>query len=155
ELNDAQVRHAQAEAERWADIASAIGIGAGTTLVLGLLLGAFGIHRYALAPLFELHDTIARYKSGQPEARAATSGFREISELARGYNDMADALARQREAQLTFLAGVAHDLRNPLAGIKLGIHALEQASQSPASRSRTRTRLDRQVDRLARMVEDL
>lgn len=155
ELNAAQVRRAEAEAERWADVALAVGIGAGSVLVVGLLLGLVGIHRYVLGPLFELHGAIARFHTGDTGARVAVGGFREVSELERGYNRMADALAQQRQAQLTFLAGVAHDLRNPLSGLKLGIHALDDLPRSPDSRSRTRDRLDRQVDRLARMVDDL
>jgi signal transduction histidine kinase len=67
---------------------------------------------------------------------------------------MAHSLARQREERLAVLAGVAHDLRNPLAGLKWGIHALE-LEQSEAQRGLTCTRLNRQVDLLSRMLEDL
>jgi signal transduction histidine kinase len=61
---------------------------------------------------------------------------------------------RQRENQLAFLAGVAHDLRNPIAALKMAIHGL-QAEQSEARRTRTLAILDRQMGHLARMIDDL
>ena len=67
---------------------------------------------------------------------------------------MADAIARQRDAQLAFLAGVAHDLRNPLSAMRLGVHVLERGP-SEGARDRTLALLQRQIAGLSRMVEDL
>jgi signal transduction histidine kinase len=70
------------------------------------------------------------------------------------FNDMAISLSQQRKAQLTFLAGVAHDLKNPLSTLKTGMYTLEHEA-SEVRRGNTRATLDRQVDLLNRMVDDL
>lgn len=153
-VNDAQVRHADADARRIHERSNLAGAIAGTVLVLGLAAVALGVRHSVLRPVLALHHAIGRFESGQTQVRAEDGGLRELAELTQGFNAMADTLARQREAQLEFLAGVAHDLRNPLDAIKLGIQVLE-IEQSAARRGRARERLDRQVERLARMVEDL
>ncbi|MFW6093517.1 MAG: sensor histidine kinase, partial [Pseudomonadota bacterium] len=98
--------------------------------------------------------TMARFADGETESRGARGGVREVAELSGMFDDMAASLARQRQDQLAFLAGVAHDLKNPLGALKLGIQALER-DRSESRRAKTRRRLERQVDFLARMVEDL
>lgn len=154
DLNDAQVREADARALRVTDRAIVVASIAGAVLVLGLVAMAFGVRHYILRPLLALHQVIRRLEAGTVGARADGGGLSELAELARGINEMTETLGQQREAQLTFLAGVAHDLRNPLNAIKLGFYALE-LEQSDARRHRARERLERQVDRLARMVDDL
>jgi signal transduction histidine kinase len=154
DVNHGRMRAAHAEALRVDRLSDVIGFSAGTLLVVGLIGGVFGVRRYLLRPMLALHETVMRLREGDADARAAEFGPAEVRELAHGFNTMAHSLARQREERLAFLAGVAHDLRNPLAGLKWGIQALE-LEQSESQRGLTCTRLSRQVDILARMLEDL
>jgi signal transduction histidine kinase len=154
DLHDTHVQAAHAEVLRMDRLSTLIGLSAGALLLLALLGSTYAVGRLLLRPMLDLHETVGRLRQGERDARADAVGLREISELGRGLNEMADALARQREQQFAFLAGVAHDLRNPLHALKLGIGTLEH-QQSEAARRSTCARLDRQMDRLARMVEDL
>lgn len=154
DLYETQVTHTSTDALREAKVSTIVGVSAAAVLVLGLLALGLVIHHYALRPMLELNKAIIRFQGGDTSVRAGEEGLREVTELATAFNEMAEAMARQRDDQLTFLAGIAHDLRNPLSGLKLGLHALARAPAEP-QRSRTRVRLDRQVDRLARLVEDL
>ena len=69
--------------------------------------------------------------------------------------------ARQRQYQVRraielreqFLAMLGHELRNPLAAIRLAIEALKQSD--PPSQSKEHDVIDRQSLHLARLVEDL
>lgn len=69
--------------------------------------------------------------------------------------------ARQRQYQVRraielreqFLAMLGHELRNPLAAIRLAIEALNQSG--PPSQSKEHDVIDRQSRHLARLVEDL
>jgi signal transduction histidine kinase len=78
----------------------------------------------------------------------------EVSELANMFNDLASNLVQQRKAQLTFLAGVAHDLKSPLSTLKTGMYMLEN-EPSEQRRGEIRLSLDRQIGLLNRMVDDL
>ncbi|HEX6996158.1 MAG TPA: ATP-binding protein [Gammaproteobacteria bacterium] len=154
DLNQTQLIRAQSDAMRWNRRVSAWSGAAALVLVCGLLAMAWGINRTVLKPILALHRTIGAFRAGETDRRTRPSGLREVRELAQGFNAMADALARQRESQLAFLAGVAHDLRNPLHALRLGMQALAE-ERSQVERSRTHDALDRQLDRLERMVDDL
>jgi len=154
DLNQEQLLLAQSDAMRWNRHVGAWSSAAAFLLVCGLLAMAWGLHRAVLKPILALHKTIAAFRSGEIDRRARPIGLREVRELAHGFNGMADALAKQRENQLAFLAGVAHDLRNPLHALRLGMQALAE-QRSHVERSRTHDALDRQVDHLERMVDDL
>lgn len=154
ELNDGQVARARAQALRADGWASAIGISTAVLLIAGFVAIAVGVRRYVLRPVTSLHDAMRRFRDGERDARARDGGVQELSELARMFDEMADNLARQRQAQLTFLAGVAHDLKSPLATLKTGMFTLEYEA-SEVRRGKTRALLDRQVDLLTRMVDDL
>ena len=154
ELNETEVVAAQAEAARWNRVARVVAAASSLVLVGGLLALTAGLQRYVLRPTLELHDAIERFRSGADDARVPDRGLLEISELGQRFNEMADALTQQRERQLAFLASIAHDVRNPLSALKYGIQALAH-EKSETRKNRAHAMLDRQVDRLSRMIEDL
>lgn len=154
EVGVAEVEDAVAATQRVSSLTKVVGASALALLLLASLIVAFEVRRYLLSPILDLHDAIERLGAGDTEARVAEGGLRETAELSAGFNELADALMNQRNAQLTFLAGVAHDLRNPLSALKLGMRSLSQP-RSEEARERTSAMLDRQVNRLARMVDDL
>src|SRR5690606_22843900 len=77
------------------------------------------------------------------------------SEIARAFNEMSAELDRQRARQLAFIAGVAHDLRNPLTALQYGVDSLMTSAEGDESARQTVSVLDRQIDHLSRMVNDL
>ncbi len=154
-----QMNHAEVETAHdgalWVDrLARYVGVGAGALLLIGWILVVVGVRRYLLRPMLDLHESMARFSRGDSGTRGPAGGVRELAELGQMFDGMAASLAQRRQDQLAFLAGVAHDLKNPLSALKLGIHALERDA-SDARRAVTRDRLERQVDLLARMVDDL
>lgn len=57
--------------------------------------------------------------------------------------------------QITFLAMVAHELRNPLTPIRTAAELLRRSRSEDALVSRVQVVIDRQVKQMARLVEDL
>ena len=74
----------------------------------------------------------------------------EGREKARLYEQMREQHRRKDE----FLATLAHELRNPLAPIRLGIEVLEHTTDREQAR-RTHAMMERQLGHLVRMVDDL
>jgi signal transduction histidine kinase/ActR/RegA family two-component response regulator len=62
-------------------------------------------------------------------------------------------LADQRKDE--FLATLAHELRNPLAPIRTGLQLLTRPSQDPAQYKSVIAMMDRQMNHLLRLIDDL
>jgi len=154
DVNESQVSGAYERAMEINRRANLTGIGVASLLLVGLVLTVVGARRYIVGPIIELEETIARFRHGDEDARAEEQGPAESADLARSFNEMAEALARMREGQRAFAAGVAHDLRNPIGGIQMALHALAY-DRPQEERSTTISLLQRQFERLTRMLDDL
>ncbi len=128
-------------------------------LVLAGVLSAGVVFRaQMMRPLRGIVQAIDRFRSGEPGTHAPEEGPDELRRIVHLLNEATEALAAQRKMQLAFLGGVAHDLRNPLAGLKMAVDALRASDPLLATRpgsARTFALLERQIDRLTRMVGDL
>ncbi|MDO9598180.1 MAG: ATP-binding protein [Azoarcus sp.] len=92
----------------------------GAALVVALL-GAFLIVSRIGAPLRQLARAARLVGGGQTPSPLAESGPQEIAVVARAFNQMAGDLARMDADRALILAGVSHDLRTPLARLRLGV----------------------------------
>jgi two-component system, OmpR family, osmolarity sensor histidine kinase EnvZ len=90
------------------------------TLAL-LLVAAYLFARYLARPLRELTAAVARVGRGEPVPALPESGPSEIAAVNRGFNAMTASLAASERDRAVLLAGVSHDLRTPLARLRLGI----------------------------------
>ncbi|HEV8517711.1 MAG TPA: ATP-binding protein [Burkholderiales bacterium] len=107
----------RAEQLRW--------IGWGALILLLSVGGAFLIVTRINRPLRELARATAAIGRGEtPQAVAEESGPAEIRTLARAFNQMTNDLKRIDADRALLLAGVSHDLRTPLARIRLGVEML-------------------------------
>jgi signal transduction histidine kinase len=150
------VARAEHKLARWGLLESILGVS-----LAALVLASFGIvvvslRRLVLAPLLALGDGIDQFAAGDTSARVVPTGPDTVRHTAESFNEMAARLQQQRQDLLTFLAGVAHDLRNPLAAMRMGV-ALVQPGPRRASQENEHKTLEligRQVTRLERMVGD-
>jgi len=94
-------------------------------------------------------DELQRVQTALNDAQAALAAMRAERDSA-----LREAAAAQRQRH-AFLAGLAHDLRNPLAPLANGIELLRLTDNDPAGRLRTRGIMERQVGHLMRIAEEL
>jgi signal transduction histidine kinase/CheY-like chemotaxis protein len=85
------------------------------------------------------------------KARFYLDAYATAAELRR----MADDLAEQDRRKTEFLATLAHELRNPLAPIRSGLQLMRRTQADPAALARVQDIMDRQLDHLVHLVDDL
>jgi signal transduction histidine kinase len=159
QLGDLDVAHARAardRANRWNRFANIAGVVLGVSIVGVTTVLVLWLRRRVVRPLFALADTMKRFGEGQRTVRAAEQGPTELREMTQRFNEMADALAKQRDAQVAFLGGVAHDLRNPLGALKLAVDSIAPDEPLPPEPQLRRMLaiIHRQIGHLDRMVTD-
>ena len=109
------------------------------------------------AALGRWYDVYAT-RIGAPEQRRVAVLFNDITERRRGEEELrrlAADLAEANRLKTEFLATLAHELRNPLAPIRSGIQLLRRAGADPAASARVHAIMDRQLDQLVHLVDDL
>ena len=157
DVNVVQAETARRAVERWDAIGNTVGVTAGAVMVTVLVGLLWWIRRAVIRPVFELASAMERFGKGDHAVKASERGATELREMAGRFNTMAETLARQHQQRLTYLAGVAHDLRNPLGALRLWTDELDPAAPLPPEERLRRLLavVRRQVTRLDHMVDDL
>ena len=89
------------------------------------ILATFFIMWRLTRPLNELARAAERLgKGGDPEP-LAERGPAEVRAVTRAFNQMKEDLQRGERDRATFLAGISHDLRTPLARLRLDVEMLD------------------------------
>jgi two-component system osmolarity sensor histidine kinase EnvZ len=102
-------------------------------LVVGALLAAaYGFARYLARPLRDLNAAVERVGRGESPPPLPESGASEIANLNRGFNRMTANLRQLEQDRALLLAGVSHDLRTPLARLRIGV---EMAAKDEPTRA--------------------
>lgn len=88
--------------------------------LLATLLGSVAIASLINRPLKQLSFAASRIREGDLDSRLDENTLTsEIREVNMGFNRMARELARVEEDRAVMLAGISHDLRTPLARLRL------------------------------------
>ena len=100
-------------------------IGWGALVLLLAMGGAFLIVARINRPLRALTEAAAQFGRGAHPPAVDESGPSEIRTLSHAFNQMAIDRKKLDDERALLLAGVSHDLRTPLARIRLGIEMLD------------------------------
>jgi two-component system osmolarity sensor histidine kinase EnvZ len=86
--------------------------------------GAYVIAARINRPLRFLVKAADRISHGEQPPRLPEEGAEEMREVLRTFNEMSEALARLDSERTLLLAGISHDLRTPLARLRLAVEML-------------------------------
>jgi signal transduction histidine kinase len=98
---------------------------------LSAVVGALLFARWVVRPIDRLRQASTELARGDLGARATEQGPRELSELGRAFNGMADSIERLFDARRQLVAWASHDLRTPLASARAMLEAVEDGLARP------------------------
>lgn len=128
-------------------------LGVGAVGVLAAAVLAVLLARRLAQPLFRLSEAAEAIGAGALDTPIPDAGPREAAILARTMRNMASSLhAREEELQM-MLAGIAHEVRNPLGGIELFGGLLKEDLEGDPRASHV-DKILRELGVLSRVVND-
>ena len=142
-----------------------------TLLLIGVAVNLL-LTRLVRKPVSRLIETISEVEKGNLDVRVNLGTHDELGRLAQDFSAMVQKLSaaqkevekqhRQQMDQVQHLASmgelaarVAHEIRNPLTGIKLAIQILSKEPGLAAAHRETVAEIMRQIDRLEKTMTDL
>jgi signal transduction histidine kinase len=147
-------------ARRWAAVL------AGTALVaLACTVLARAATRWVVSPLRRLDRAVGELAAGLPpehtlprvpqrrRGSASVGGPPELRQLATGFNRMARTVTAALEQQRRLVADTSHQMRNPMAALRLRVDALHTHLRPSADRAYAG--VDTELDRLETLLDDM
>lgn len=125
-----------------------------TALMVVGIAAARPLTRWILRPIDDLDEATRAVSGGSLDTRVRTAaGPEELRRLGESFNQMADTITSMMESQRTFVAYAGHQVRNPLAALRLRVGSLSR-HLGPEGEQEHRLALD-EVDRLTRICDSL
>ena len=129
--------------------------GFGFTWVIGLVglavaVGAYPVMRRLTLRLEALQRGVERWGAGDLSARVNTEGNDEVAFLAKRFNHAAERIENLMDSHKSLLANASHELRSPLARIRMSLELMNLDGSSPQRLeiSRSITELDQLIDEI-------
>lgn len=117
---------------------------------LAVALGVYPIVRRLTGRLEALQQSVKKFGEGDLSARVPADGQDEVADLARQFNAAAERVETLVKSHKSLLANASHELRSPLARIRMG---LELSGGDPSSP--TRTEINRNIAELDQLVDEI
>jgi signal transduction histidine kinase len=110
------------------DHSTALIVGILSSLIIIVLI--YLIVQNLFSPLKEVEKGTNRFGDGNFEELVPVSGSKEISNVILSVNKMANKLKDLLEVRKTFLLAIAHELKTPLARLRINMELIEDQSRS-------------------------
>ena len=114
------------------------------------------LSRVLTRKISQLLTAIARVREGAYSHRAEVKGRDEIAQLAEEFNSLTDRLQTTETARRRFVSDASHELKTPLAAIRLLTDSILQTKNiDPATAREFVADIGAEAERLSRITEDL
>ncbi|HEX2542091.1 MAG TPA: HAMP domain-containing sensor histidine kinase [Caldimonas sp.] len=144
--------------QQWPMVLPGLSRGAGLVVVLIVLFiavaaGAYPVVRRLTRRLEALKSGVEQFGAGQLGHRVAISGHDEVGAVAASFNVAAARVEALVRSHQSLLANASHELRSPLARMKMAVSMLDKAG--PEQRERLKREIDTNVAELDALVEEV
>jgi two-component system sensor histidine kinase CpxA len=113
------------------------------------------LSRRLTRPLLELHELGVSWSEGRLEQRSKLRGKDEISDLAVTFNSMAGNLQRMLEQRKEFLALISHELKSPLARMRVALELLSEKDHADKQRQNLIQNMQEEITESEQLIEQL
>ncbi|MBX3635838.1 MAG: HAMP domain-containing histidine kinase [Rubrivivax sp.] len=132
--------------------------GVGLVLLLALLFlavaaGAWPVVRRLTRRLEALKQGVEAFGAGALHQRVAEDGRDEVAALAASFNQAATRIEALLRSHQSLLANASHELRSPLARLKMAVAMLDDAE--PAQRAALKQEITTNIGELDALVEEV
>lgn len=125
-------------------------------LLFIIILISIGTSYIITRPIAEFTEVARAISRGDFSRRANVKGTREMAQMGQALNFMCDELNALDEKRKNFVSDVSHELKTPMAGIKLLCDSLVQAENPDMETVREfLTDMSEEIDRLTRIINRL
>ena len=122
-------------------------------LFLAVAGGAYPVVRRLTRRLESLKAGVEQFGSGDLGFRVQDNGKDEVAALASSFNRAAEQIETLLRSHKSLLANASHELRSPLARLKMAFSMLDDAS--PAQRARLGQEINTNIAELDALVEEV
>lgn len=121
-------------------------------VAVAVALGAYPVIRRLTKRLEALQSGVERWGRGDLSARILVQGHDEVAFLAERFNQAAERIERLLASHKTLLAHASHELRSPLARIRMSLELMAQVGpQSQAQREE----IGRNIRELDQLIDEI
>jgi len=119
-------------------------------LALAVGIGAYPLMRRLTRRLERLQQRVDALGAGDLTTRVVVEGHDEVAELARSFNRAAERIERLVASQRQLLANASHELRSPLARVRMAIELLDRQQ-----RPELHARIEHDIAELDQLIDEL
>ncbi|BAK98512.1 putative two-component histidine kinase [Oscillibacter valericigenes Sjm18-20] len=121
-----------------------------------VLAVSFVLSRALTGKISELLSAIRQVRAGAYSHRAVVRGHDEIAQIGYEFNRLTDRLQTTEDVRRRFVSDASHELKTPLAAIRLLTDSILQTENiDPATAREFVADIGQEADRLSRISEDL
>ena len=119
-------------------------------VAIAVALGSYPVVRRLTLRLEDLRRGVERWGEGDLSVRVPEHGSDEVAFLARRFNHAAERVEHLLKANKSLLANASHELRSPLARIRMGLELMD-----PEPSPRSRDEITRNIAELDQLVDEI
>jgi signal transduction histidine kinase len=117
---------------------------------IAVAVGSYPVVRRLTQRLEDLRRGVERWGEGDLSVRVPEKGTDEVAFLARRFNHAAERVDTLVKSHKSLLANASHELRSPLARIRMGLELMD-----PEPSPRTRDEITRSIAELDQLIDEI
>jgi two-component system, OmpR family, sensor kinase len=102
-----------------------------------------------------LQRSVQRWGEGDLSVRVPVQGNDEVADLSLRFNLAAERIEGLMASQKSLLANASHELRSPLARIRMGLELMDATAADQAMRQRNRDEILRNMGELDQLIDEI